>query len=400
MPAGEQKDVGAAQIVSPLETGVSTFNLQEQLHDLQATTIVELYQVDARKYGAGIYKFHPGKVLNGDVFHDGNTYKSIPLEIDGMEIKGDGTLPRPRLRIANVDGFISEIIQGRDDFVGLQIIRRRIFLKYLDKENFHNNENPFGDPDVNSRFPDDKFIINQKTAEDKNAIEFELVSPLEMATVKLPSRHVISNYCNWVYRGYGCGYGNTYLNPNKTFFDPDHDQANGVPISDDKDRRFVVGSGGYNFHDSATQSINGEDVPVLKTNIVWNEYDVNGNRNEQPLHYSGLYDPSGIYLSGDYVYIEGSSASSYDGQTSDPNVNVYFVAKPTGQSVTEIEGVTFVHGGVAVFNVSGSDPRSDLSNWVRDQCSKTMVGCATRFSGCSRGMPFGGFPGTDKFGYV
>jgi hypothetical protein len=45
MPAGEQKDVGAAQIVSPLETGVSTFNLQEQLHDLQATTIVELYQV-------------------------------------------------------------------------------------------------------------------------------------------------------------------------------------------------------------------------------------------------------------------------------------------------------------------------------------------------------------------
>ena len=67
MPAGEQKDVGAAQIVSPLETGVSTFNLQEQLHDLQATTIVELYQVDARKYGAGIYKFHPGKVLNGDV---------------------------------------------------------------------------------------------------------------------------------------------------------------------------------------------------------------------------------------------------------------------------------------------------------------------------------------------
>ena len=107
MPAGEQKDVGAAQIDSPLETGVSTFNLQEQLHDLQATTIVELYQVDARKYGAGIYKFHPGKVLNGDVFHDGNTYKSIPLEIDGMEIKGDGTLPRPRLRIANVDGFIS-----------------------------------------------------------------------------------------------------------------------------------------------------------------------------------------------------------------------------------------------------------------------------------------------------
>tara|TARA_Y100000361_G_scaffold146643_1_gene157302 strand:- start:966 stop:2177 length:1212 start_codon:yes stop_codon:yes gene_type:complete len=403
MPAGEQRDVGGSLVVSPLPSGVSTYNFQEQLHDLQATTIIELYEVDATKYGAEIYRFHPGKVVNGDIFHDDAKYKSIPMEVDGMEIKGDGTLPRPVLRIANVDGFISEIIQGRDDFVGLQVTRRRIFLKYLDAENFHNGENPFGDPDVNSRFPDDKFIINQKKAEDKNVVEFELVSPLEMDTVKLPSRHIISNYCNWVYRGYGCGYGNTYLNPKSFFHDPDHAQSNGLPIADDKNRRFIEGSGGYNFHETKDEVIGGIETKVLKTNIVWNYFARDANHdandpasvNQQPLHYSGLYSPTGIYLSGDYVYMDGAASSSYDGYYADPNIKVYFVAKPTGRSVTEIEGVSFTH-----YNVSGSDPRSDASNWVRDQCSKTLAGCSYRFSGNNRGMPFGGFPGTDKFGYV
>ena len=159
-------------IVPNLATGVATYNLQEQLHDLQATTIVELFEVNAKKYGAGIYRFHGGKVHNGDVVYDGETYKSIPVEIEEVEIKGDGSLPRPRLRVANVDGFISDIINGKDDFVGLHFTRKRIFLKYLDAVNFFHNSNPFGDPDVNARFPDDKFVINQKTLEDKNVVEF------------------------------------------------------------------------------------------------------------------------------------------------------------------------------------------------------------------------------------
>tara|TARA_Y100000034_G_C6900973_1_gene416715 strand:+ start:1517 stop:2689 length:1173 start_codon:yes stop_codon:yes gene_type:complete len=390
MPVDRENDL----IISPLETGVTTYNLQEQLHDLQATTILELFEVNARKYGAGIYRFHPGKVLNGDVYHDSKAYKPIPMEMDGVEVKGDGTLPRPKLRIANVDGFVSEIIQGKDDFVGLQVTRRRIFLKYLDAQNFHNNENPFGDPDVNSRFPDDKFIINQKTAEDKNTIEFELVSPLEMDTVKLPSRHVISNYCNWVYRGHGCGYGNDYLHPAEIFHQ-DAGAAIGVPRADEKDRKFIEGSGSYQLDQTNDERIDGADVKVLKTNIAWNALNKKGETNTDPFHYSGLYNPTGVYLSGDYVYIPGAESARYEGFSSDPNVTAYFVAKPTGKAVTEINGVAFSH-----YNVSGSDPRSDTSNWVKDQCSKTIIGCALRFSGCKIGVPFGGFPGTDKFGYV
>ena len=150
------------QLITQLATGVTTYSFQDELHDLQSSSIIELFEVNANKYGLGVYRFHPGKVLNGDLIYDNKVYKSIPLEMDEVETRGDGTLPRPKLRIANVDGFVSDIINGRDDFVGLHFTRKRIFLKYLDAANFRNDKNPFGDPDINARFPDDKFIINQK----------------------------------------------------------------------------------------------------------------------------------------------------------------------------------------------------------------------------------------------
>jgi lambda family phage minor tail protein L len=370
-------------IIPKLQTGVTTYNLQEQLHDLQATTIIELFEVNAQKYGAGIYRFHSGKVHSGDLIHNGKIYKSIPVEIESVEIKGDGTLPRPTLRIANVDGFISDQINGRDDFVGLHFVRKRIFLKYLDADNFFDNKNPFGNPDISARFPDDKFIINQKVLEDKNVVEFELVSILEMDTVKIPSRQVISNYCTWVYRGYGCNYGNSSAHLQERFTNTNSDQARGIPIADGKDKI---------FHSSTVKGGHGFSTAV---NVSWNELDLDGNANPEIFHNSGEYRNTGIYLSGDVVSIESILTSDPDSQKVDDNIKLFFVAKPTGQAVSEIFGESFTH-----FNISGSDPRRDKSNWVQDQCSKTLSGCALRFKDCGGGLPFGGFPGTDKFGYV
>ena len=373
------------KLITTLPSGVATHAFQDELHDLEASAIVELFEVNAKKYGLGVYRFHPGKTINGDLIYDNKVYKSLPFEIDEMETRGDGTLPRPRIRVANVDGFISDIINGRDDFVGLHFTRKRIFLKYLDAANFHNDQNPFGDPDIHARFPDDKFIINQKLTEDKNLVEFELVSILEMDTVKIPSRQVISNYCNWVYRGHGCNYGNSLTHPEEKFESKTSDEALGKPIADAKDVLFSYpkASGGYGLDDAAA------------INVAWNALDNDGETNYEIFHNSGSYNKTGIYLSGDTVFIRGVDNSEEDSFMTDSNIELYFVAKPTGKSVTEINGVAFSH-----YNVSGSDPRSDKQNWAQDQCSKTISGCALRFKTCGGGLPFGGFPGTDKFGYV
>ena len=54
---------------------------------------------------------------------------------------------------------------------------------------------------------------------------------------------------------------------------------------------------------------------------------------------------------------------------------------------------------ITYYNVSGKDPRYDSANWVQDQCSKNLSGCLLRFSTTTHGLPYGGFPGTERFTY-
>ena len=101
---------------------------------------------------------------------------------------------------------------------------------------------------------------------------------------------------------------------------------------------------------------------------------------------SGIYNPTGVYSSGDYVQIRSADSDE---------VVMHFVAKPTGYSATTDNGSAWA----TFYNISGSDPRLDGKNWVQDQCSKTLSGCMLRFGSCNLGLPFGGFPGTDRFSF-
>jgi len=255
-----------------------------QLHnasllDLEPDTIVELFEVDLGEED-GFYRFHPGKNGTKDIILNKRIYYSLPIEADGYEVRGDGQLPRPKLTIANPQGIFSDIIKKRADLVGKNIIRKRIYLKFLDNENFPNNINPFGIPDPESRFDDDIYKINKKITENKYVIEFELVSPLELEDVKVPARIMIAGYCPWKYRGDGCLYGQRsdykQVLPNKGsvagdteyFFqdyrshgDNDNNYATGytrvtqqqsmgllgLPVADEKNKLFSS-SNGYNLN--------------------------------------------------------------------------------------------------------------------------------------------------------
>ena len=141
--------------------------------DLLPDTLIELYEVDAGP-GMGIKKFHAGKIIDKNIIFNGFSYPCLPMEADGFESKGDGTLPRPRLVVGNPDGIISDMIKRQDDMVGNKFKRIRIFLKFLDAVNFPENDNPFGTPDPDARFDDDIYIFNRKVSENKYYIEFEL----------------------------------------------------------------------------------------------------------------------------------------------------------------------------------------------------------------------------------
>ena len=174
--------------------------------DLLPDTLIELFEIEMGE-GRGLKRFHPGKIIDRNIVLGGNVYPSLPIEATGFESKGDGSLPRPKLIIANPDGLISDLIKREDDMVGHHFKRIRIFLKFLDEVNFPEMVNPFGNSDPESRFDDDVYVFNRKVSENKYFIEFELVSPLEVENYKLPARIMIANYCPWKYRGIGCRYG-------------------------------------------------------------------------------------------------------------------------------------------------------------------------------------------------
>tara|TARA_R100001163_G_C5061652_1_gene198585 strand:+ start:383 stop:1495 length:1113 start_codon:yes stop_codon:yes gene_type:complete len=349
---------------------INTLKLNEELQSLEGSIIIELFEIDTARYGGQIYRFHAGEIVKGEISFGGKSYSPFPLEVEGFEIKGDGTLPRPKMTLSNVDGFVSNIINGKDDFVGLKTTRIRTFLKYLDESNFIDNINPFGAPDETAKFPNETYFINRKVSEDKYSVQFELSSELELESVQLPSRTIHANYCPWIYRGKGCNYGNTSVHTVDDWY-------NIIENGEVAPNVF-----GWPIADSNNNKFNGPIYNISTAgNAPWkSDWDT-------PYSDSGFYDATGIYTSGDYVRIPS---------TENNEVMLYFVARPTGIMAQKAGDPTY---NVTYNNVSGKDPRNDTANWVQDQCSKNLTGCLLRFQYSTKGLPYGGFPGTERFPY-
>jgi lambda family phage minor tail protein L len=177
--------------------------------DLQAvapSAIIELFvlQLNALQHGVSdTYRFHAGTSLNanGDLVWAGNTYQRMPVEAEGFTYQGRGQLPRPTLRVSNILGTISTILATLPNGLeGAQVIRIRTLARALDAVNFPGGVNPYGTPDPLCSFPEEIFVVDRKTTENRNVIEFELAASIDLQNVLAPKRQTIANICQWRYR--------------------------------------------------------------------------------------------------------------------------------------------------------------------------------------------------------
>lgn len=191
---------------------VNLHKVNREIISPEPSSVVQLFELDLSQSNLNIgnLRFHPGEI---DKFEDkflvwqGKEYRPLACVIEGIDLKGDGRLPRPKLLLSNYQGAISRYLKALKDITGYKVTRRRTFLRFLDGVNFDNNQNPYGEPDPDAHFLDDIFYVNHKISESKNLVEFELVSVLEMENVGIPARQVMANYCTWTYRStIGCGY--------------------------------------------------------------------------------------------------------------------------------------------------------------------------------------------------
>jgi len=180
-------------------------NILKEISELEPSSLIILYELILKDHNTS-YFFHSGENgYNQKIKYLNNEYFFIPVKTDGFDFS-ENSLPRPTLTFDNTDSFFGLKTRFFKDFIGYSIKRTKTFVKFLHGDNFPNNINPYG-TGTEISFPTEKFIINQKTIENDNIIQFELTSPLEKEAAFLPNRKIVFNTCQWRYRSnIGCGY--------------------------------------------------------------------------------------------------------------------------------------------------------------------------------------------------
>ena len=323
-------------------------------------------------------RFHNNiKVFNSKITWQGNTYIPAPIQAVGFENSSRGTLPTPILSISSQSetgtdqlALLRYEILKLGDIIGAKVTRRRTFAKYLDWVNFKSKtseprlaELPDGyEPDPNAELPRDIYYIERKTSENKNTIQYQLASILDLEGIKIPRRTIISDKCNWNYRGPGCWYQHR-----EGTEDP-------VPILEKADLRI----GDITLPGDAPPVANDKDERIA--GLLDTDQSTLNSANKGP------WNPDNSYDKNDFTYIIKDK------------IKYYFVAKT---SVLE------------------NTPPPNSAYWIADECSKTLNGCRLRWgiggsvaqtkegatcpigpvgnaAGTQGGLPFGGFPAARK----
>lgn len=256
--------------------------VNKELAKLTPSTLIELFEldttgIDGNKLPSGqqVIRFH-NFVSEGyyPIYFASTKYVPIPVQFKNNETKGDGTsLPRPRLNIGNADGLVSYYMSQADGLIGAQLRRRRTFARFLSGQTWglSAGANPFGTPDSEAYVSDDIFFVDKIVSENKQTVEFELASILELNKVKLPRRRMFATNCGFEYRNStGCDY-------------------TGAPCSDVADKKFVA------------------DYGLTLTD-------------------RGIWSSSTTYNIGDYVYVE----STFDKEDGSGKKRFYYVCFANG----------------------------------------------------------------------
>lgn len=179
-------------------------SIAAELLRLSHSAIIELYEVDVRPLGGALHRFAPQvNRLSGPIVWQGNTYTPFPISAEGFEQSRSGPLPRPRVTVSNVLGLMGAMNRSYRNLEGATFVRKRTLARFLDAVNYPGG-NALADPDA--AYPDDVWMVDRKSHQDRMVCTYELSSPTDLAGCRLPGRQVLARRCGWVYRSSDCGY--------------------------------------------------------------------------------------------------------------------------------------------------------------------------------------------------
>jgi lambda family phage minor tail protein L len=192
-------------------------SIYADLSALAPSAIIELFELhyDNTLHGStDILRWHSGvnEGVTGNITWDSNDYLRLPVVAEGFEQTTNGTLPRPTLSVANLDGAITALLLGvnlttpGNDLTGAKVKRIRTLKKFLDGESA---------ADPYATFPVEEWYVDRKVTESRDIVSFELASKFDLQGKELPNRQVVANICQWQYRSSECSYtGSSYFDVN------------------------------------------------------------------------------------------------------------------------------------------------------------------------------------------
>ena len=177
---------------------MSSASVISDLQSINPSAIIELFTLTttAALHGsATTHRFHNGTSLkdNGEIVWAGDTYQRFPIQAEGFAYQR-GQLPRPTLTVSNALGTITAILSNvnetttGNDLTGATFTRIRTQARFIDAVNFPSNVNPYGTPDPTAEYAREVFLIDRKSAENREVVVFELATASDMAGVRAPKR--------------------------------------------------------------------------------------------------------------------------------------------------------------------------------------------------------------------
>lgn len=155
-----------------------------------------------------VWRFAPAPVDGAPPVFGGQTYTPIAMETSGWESRSNGALPQPQVRIglARPDGDtgpaaqLLAVIEANADLVGAVVTRLRTFRRHLDDG---------ADPNGQAWFGRETWVIEAKSRQTAQMVEFTLRSPADQNDLQLPRGQNLPR-CRFIYRRW-TGSGFDYL---------------------------------------------------------------------------------------------------------------------------------------------------------------------------------------------
>lgn len=158
---------------------------------LEQDAIAVLFELDTTKFGGEIMRFTTATLGGQPVRFGGEQYLPFPIQAEGFEWAGQGTLPRPTLSVAAQDLAFISLVMSADDLVGAPVRRLRTYRKHLDDGS---------DPDPDALFPVDHYVIERKASQTRKQIQFELSVQMDQEGRMIPARQILRDTCTHRYR--------------------------------------------------------------------------------------------------------------------------------------------------------------------------------------------------------